>query len=102
MKSKHCQWCDHTFETDVSYQIYCSAECREEATKEKIAMRYAQTRVARRVGKTRLCKNCSSQLSVYNDETLCSKCVVNPKDLKQALKDIRNLSNGKDSKATDK
>ena len=97
MKNKHCQWCDHQFTTDVSYQIYCSPECREAATREKIAQRYAQTRVSRRVGKKRLCKNCLDPLSVYNDEAICSKCVVNPKDIKRALKDIKDLANGKDT-----
>jgi len=40
MKQKHCEWCDAPFETKISYQIYCSPECREQATKEKIAQRY--------------------------------------------------------------
>lgn len=44
MKSKHCEWCDHTFETKISYQIYCSSECREAATKEKIMARYQISR----------------------------------------------------------
>ena len=38
---KHCQWCDKTFESLISYQIYCSLECRESATKEKIAAKMA-------------------------------------------------------------
>jgi methylphosphotriester-DNA--protein-cysteine methyltransferase len=97
MKNKHCQWCDNQFTTGVSYQIYCSAICREEATREKIAQRYAQTRAARRVGKTRECKNCKGPLSVYNDEPLCSKCDINPKDLSRALKDIKDLFHGKDT-----
>lgn len=97
MKSKHCSWCDHAFETDISYQIYCSAECRAEATKEKITERYIKTRAKRRHGKVRLCKSCSSQLSIYNDDNICSVCLVVEKDVKKAIREIRGLSNGKDS-----
>lgn len=92
MKSKHCQWCDHTFETSISYQIYCSVECRESATKEKIAIRYNQTRRQRRVGKDRRCKSCNTQLSIYNDNELCDTCTINPKDVRAILRDIKRLS----------
>lgn len=96
MKNKHCQWCDHSFETDISYQIYCSAECREAATREKIAARYNQTRRSRRIGKDRPCLSCSKQLSIYNDGDLCDNCLANPRDIKGALKDIRRLISGKE------
>lgn len=96
MKNKHCQWCDHVFETSISYQIYCSPECREAATKEKIAERYNLTRRQRRLGKNRKCKGCETPLSIYNDEDLCDKCIVNPKDVKAALREIRRLSNDKE------
>ena len=96
MKSKHCQWCDHTFEPSVSYQIYCSVECRESATKEKITQRYMQTRRSRRVGKKRVCKSCESPLSIYNDNDLCDRCDINPRDLNHALRDIKRLANGKE------
>lgn len=95
MKTKHCQWCDNQFQTSVSYQIYCCAECREQATKEKIAQRYAQTRRSKRLKKSRLCKSCSIPLSAYNDDDLCSECLVNPFDVKKALKDIKGFANGK-------
>lgn len=93
---KHCQWCDTSFETKVSYQIYCSATCRDLATKEKIVARYAITRRSKRKGKDRLCKQCKAKLSMYNDDVLCSRCDVNPKDVSSVLKDIRGLANGKD------
>lgn len=98
MKSKHCQWCDNSFETAVSYQIYCSVECRDLATKEKIAERYMQTRVYRRVGKDRKCKSCGGQLSIFNDEQICSACTINPQDVKKALKDIKGLMNEEDTR----
>jgi hypothetical protein len=95
MKTKHCEWCDHTFETKVSYQIYCSAECRSSATKEKIAARYLVTRRIRRSGKERKCKSCGVSLSIYNDDQICQSCIVNPSDVAKALREIKNIANGK-------
>lgn len=92
---KNCKWCDHEFESKISYQIYCSEECRDLATKEKIAQRYIQTRRQKRKGKNRVCKKCGEKLSIYNDDPLCSQCDINPSDVKKALKDIKGLSNGK-------
>lgn len=95
MKQKHCDWCDTTFETNISYQIYCSADCREQATKEKIAQRYAIARRSKRYGKDRKCKSCGTPLSAYNDDVLCQSCIVNPTDVIKALKEIKGLGNGK-------
>jgi hypothetical protein len=92
---KHCQWCDEAFKSNVSYQIYCSAECREAATREKIAERYQLSRISRRAGKVRKCKTCDQSLSMYNDDPICSKCLINPTDISSVLKDIKRLSNGK-------
>ena len=94
--TKHCQWCDNGFETKISYQIYCSESCREGATREKIAQRYIQSRRSKRSGKDRKCKQCGTNLSIYNDESLCLKCEVNPTDVMKALKEIKGLANGKD------
>lgn len=96
MKTKHCQWCDTTFETSISYQIYCSTNCRELATREKISARYAQTRRKNRRGKVRKCASCNIPLSIYNDEALCENCLVNPADISKAIKDLKGLANGKD------
>jgi hypothetical protein len=93
---KHCNWCDKEFKTEISYQIYCSVECREQATKEKIAARYIISRRQKRIGKPRTCKSCSEKLSIYNDEILCGRCQVNPKDVTKALKEIKDKSNGKE------
>lgn len=92
---KTCKWCDNEFKSNVSYQIYCSEECRELATKEKIAQRYIQTRRQKRKGKNRLCKKCNEKLSIYNDEPLCIKCNINPADVKKALKDLKGMANDK-------
>ena len=95
MKAKHCQWCDHTFETSISYQIYCSSPCRDAATKEKILARYQVTRRTKRIGKVRKCKSCSASLSIYNDEPLCRTCEVNPTDVSKTLKEIKGIADGK-------
>lgn len=93
---KHCNWCDVEFKTDISYQIYCSIECRTQATKEKIAARYIHSRRKKRIGKVRRCKNCNEELSIYNDDALCGLCHVNPSDVSKALKNIKRLANGKE------
>lgn len=92
---KQCQWCNNQFTTKVSYQVYCSPECRTEATREKIADRYQITRRQKRRGKDRNCKSCNTKLSVYNDELLCDKCMINPQDVSKALREIKGIANGK-------
>lgn len=92
---KTCKWCDHEFESKISYQIYCSEECRDLATKEKIAQRYIQTRRQKRKGKNRVCKKCNAKLSIYNDDPLCINCNINPIDVKKALKSVKGMSNAK-------
>lgn len=92
---KTCQWCDAPFEPNVGYQIYCSSECREQATKEKIAQRYAIARRNKMIGKKRKCKSCGAPLSAYNDEQTCQSCIVNPSDVAKALKEIKGIVNGK-------
>lgn len=96
MKNKPCDWCDSVFETSISYQIYCSAECRTAATKEKISARYQITRRNRLQKKTRACKSCGSSLSAYNDSQLCNACNINPKEVAKILKEIKGMANGKD------
>jgi len=92
---KNCKCCDNQFETNVSYQIYCSPRCRDIATKEKIAMRYMQSKRQKRKGKTRLCKSCSKPLSIYNDDPVCSSCAINPDAVNKAIKEIKGKTNGK-------
>lgn len=96
MKNKHCEWCDNQFEAKLSYQIYCSVECREYATKEKIAERYLLVKIKNRIGKDRKCKSCGVNLSIYNDDVLCKACSVNPAEVIKAMKDLKGLANGKD------
>ncbi len=90
---KHCQSCDTQFKTSISYQIYCSEECRNNATREKVAQRYAISRRNKRMSKKRKCKSCAEPLSAYNDDQLCSVCIVNPGEVSRALREIRGLGN---------
>ncbi len=84
-----CSWCDAEFVKDHPQQIYCSIECRTEASKES-ARRYAKVaKYKARVGKKRLCKTCKTPLSVYNDHQLCSVCYVKNDAVRRALKNIK-------------
>lgn len=95
MKNKHCNWCDNQFQTKLSYQIYCSAPCREQATKEKIAIKYTKDRIAKRGNKARPCKSCGKQLSMYTEEVICQACESNPDEVSQVLKEMKRIINGK-------
>jgi hypothetical protein len=90
--TKHCQWCDKSFETESKNRMYCSAECRTLATKQKIAQRYKITKSKQRMGKDRLCAgNCGTYLSVYNDNWFCDSCLINKRKVDRFLKDIKNF-----------
>lgn len=94
---KACDWCNKQFKPSVSYQIYCSVDCRDEATKEKIAERHKILRIQNRHRKTRVCAGgCGSKLSVYNETNLCSKCSVNIKEVNLKIKEIKRLMNNED------
>jgi hypothetical protein len=93
---KNCKRCEKTFETKVTYQIYCSDICREQATKEKIASRYIVAKRQKRIGKVRKCKNCENDLSIYNDEPICTFCLINPVEVVRALKKLRIIINDKE------
>jgi hypothetical protein len=95
MISKHCSWCDHQFDTKIKYQIYCSAQCREAATKEKINERYIRERTQKRAKKKRYCSSCNTLLSMYNDSTTCQSCDVDKSIVNKILKDMKGLSDGK-------
>ena len=89
---KLCSRCDNQFEPKVSYQIYCSIECRDVATKEKIAERYQITRRQKRLGKERRCLGgCGISLSIYNDDGFCSNCNVSKKAVDKMLKELKGF-----------
>ena len=87
---KQCERCETYFKPKVSYQIYCSEQCRDTATKEKIAERYQLTRRQKRIGKIRRCLGgCGVQLSIYNDSGFCSNCNVSKKAVDKMLKQLK-------------
>lgn len=54
-----------------------------------------QSKRQKRKGKVRLCKSCSTPLSIYNDDPVCSACAVNPDAVSKAIKEIKGKTNGK-------
>ena len=89
---KLCERCDKHFKPKVTYQIYCSEECREISTKEKIAERYQITRRQKRKGKIRLClSGCGEKLSIYNDSGFCPNCNINEKQVNKMLKQLKGF-----------
>ena len=92
---KHCQWCDSQFQTEISYKIYCSEACRDEATKNNIALRYQKKKIEARAKKPRKCSSCGLNLSMYNEGKVCSKCLVDEKEVSKILKQMKGIANGK-------
>jgi len=84
--------CEMHFNPRVSYQVYCSDQCRDLATKEKIAERYQITKRLKRKGKIRKCLGgCEVSLSMYNDSGFCSNCNVAEKEVNKMLKKIKGF-----------
>ena len=89
---KLCDWCGKDFEPNVSYQIYCTKECRDESTKEKVSERYLATRVKNRIGKDRKCKGqCGTLLSIYNNTNYCVSCAAKQDAADKALRQMKGL-----------
>ena len=88
--SKFCKSCDKQFQTNNKNQIYCSADCRSLATKEKILQRYKVSKVKSRTSKNRKCAGgCGITISIYNDIGFCNSCMMSKRKLDQTLKDIK-------------
>ena len=89
---KQCNWCNNYFTAAVSYQVYCSSTCREEATKEKIADRHKAVRRKKKTNKLRMCAGkCGTKLSVYNEYSLCDNCYIDTKEVNRKIKEIRMM-----------
>jgi len=89
---KLCKWCDSYFKPGVSYQIYCSTKCRNEATKEKIVERHKVLKRQKRKNKIRYCQgNCGTVLSVYNDSKYCDHCLIDFKLVEKKMKEIKGF-----------
>ena len=89
---KTCAWCSNDFVANVTYQIYCCAECRNLATKEKIAERSSVNKLKNRSKKQRKCAGeCGAFLSIYNDNGFCAICMTNKKKVEKMLKELKGL-----------
>jgi hypothetical protein len=87
---KQCEQCQKYFKAKVTYQIYCSPECRDVATRAKIAERYNSSKRKRRIGKIRKCLGgCGLQLSIYNESGFCANCNISEKAVKKMLRNIK-------------
>jgi hypothetical protein len=91
---KQCSWCNKPFHPAVSYQIYCTTDCRDEATKEKIAYRQKFLKRRKKNSKSRYCLGgCGTKLSIYNDYDMCDKCYISKKELKKKFKELKGFIN---------
>lgn len=87
-----CAWCAKRFEPTTSYQIYCNAQCRKDATRAKIKERSSIAAIKRRAKKKRFCVNgCGTLLSIYNSGKVCQRCKTNDKLVNKALDGIKEL-----------
>ena len=89
---KICDWCSNEFQPNVSYQIYCSIECRQLATKEKVSERYHLRRRQKLSKKQRRCSGgCGTILSIYNTAGFCQHCMINRRKVDRALKELKGI-----------
>jgi hypothetical protein len=87
----HCLSCDKGFEPNTTKQIYCSSECRQEASKEKILERYHIEKRKKRQGKEKKCAGgCETLLSIYNDSGMCDTCLVHKRKMKTFMKELKD------------
>jgi hypothetical protein len=90
-KMLYCRWCDKQFSPNTTKQIYCSSECRQEASKEKILERYHLQKRKNRKGKEKKCGGgCNTLLSIYNDSGICDNCLVHQSKMKNFMRELKN------------
>ena len=92
---KQCDWCRRSFEPAVSFQIYCSEECRAEATKHNQALKSKERKLNRRKQKKRICANsdCNNVLSIYNDSKYCASCFFSEHVVLRELDNLKRRKN---------
>jgi hypothetical protein len=83
-----CRQCDKEFD-GTSNQVYCSADCRTQATKEAAIARKEERRRLRRKKASKNCIVCGAKLSMYGYGNTCD-IHSNPKSLSPLLKKIRD------------
>ena len=87
----YCLWCDKTFEPNSGKQIYCSTECRQQASKEKILERYHVEKRKKRMGKEKRCAGgCGTLLSIYNDSPMCDNCLTHLRKMKSFMRELKD------------
>lgn len=86
---KQCNYCFGLFSTTLDRQIYCSANCRTLATKERQANN-RKTVVPRR--KSCASSGCSNLVSANLDSIYCSSCFYTNSDLEKDLRKIKRYS----------
>lgn len=86
----YCTWCDSDFVPSSSKQIYCSVECRQKASKEKIEQRNKAEKIKSRIGKEKQCAGgCGTILSIYNDEGICNMCIEHKRKMNAFIKELK-------------
>lgn len=86
-----CIRCDKKFFANSNKQVYCSAECRQASSKEKILERYHIEKRKKRIGNKKKCAGgCGTILSVYNDFSMCENCLVNQKKVLRFMKELKD------------
>lgn len=91
---RECAWCRTPFEPTTTSQIYHSAECRQSATKQRISEQYKTRRRIRK--RQALCAGgCGTILSIYNESKFCTVCMVDRKQLRSIMKEIKDIAHGK-------
>lgn len=78
--------CKKEFEAKTHNQKYCSDDCCRVATNKRIMEKYYEKKAIKN-GSIRLCKKCSSSLSRYNKENICSLCIK-----KSSVKNVERLN----------
>jgi hypothetical protein len=82
--------CAIDFDARTHNQKYCSDECCRLATNKRIMEKYYEKKAIKN-GAIRVCKSCSSQLSRYNQDTICATCEKSTElKSKAMMKDILN------------
>jgi hypothetical protein len=90
-KMLYCRWCDKQFSPNTTKQIYCTSECRQEASKEKILERYHLQKRKNRKGKEKKCGGgCNTLLSIYNDSGICDNCLVHQSKMKTFMRELKD------------
>lgn len=87
---QYCSWCDKEFQQNSTKHIYCSPECRHEASKKKLVERDKNQKIKKRIGKERRCAGeCDTLLSIYNESGICDNCLIHKKKMKGFMREIK-------------